>query len=190
MTLTYIEEARMADLDAIMQIINDAKAFLKESGSTQWQEGYPDEEAIIGDLKERNGFVLRTEGQVAAYAAVTGQDPNYAVIDGAWANVTAPYAAIHRIAISSSFRGQHLAGQFLNQLIALGLSRGIRNFRVDTGKANAAMQHLASSHGFQLRGIIQVTSDSLDPSRLAYELNLPRSESKKEYAGDDRNAKD
>lgn len=173
MALSYITEAQVADLAAIMHIINDAKAFLKASGSSQWQEGYPDEATILSDIKEHAGFILKTDGQIAAYAAITGQDPNYAVIDRAWANVADPYAAIHRIAIGSAFRGQHLAGQFLNQLIALGLSRGIKNFRVDTGKANAAMQHLALSHGFQLRGIIKVTSDSVDPSRLAYELNLP-----------------
>ena len=170
---TLVRKAESRDLEDIVAIIKDAKALLKAQNSSQWQEGYPDEATILSDIKEHAGFILKTDGQIAAYAAITGQDPNYAVIDGAWANVADPYAAIHRIAIGSAFRGQHLAGQFLNQLIALGLSRGIKNFRVDTGKANAAMQHLALSHGFQLRGIIKVTSDSVDPSRLAYELNLP-----------------
>ena len=94
MALSYITEAQVADLAAIMHIINDAKAFLKASGSSQWQEGYPDEATILSDIKEHAGFILKTDGQIAAYAAITGQDPNYAVIDGAWANVADPYAAI------------------------------------------------------------------------------------------------
>ena len=39
-----------------MDIINQAKAFLKEQGIDQWQTGYPNMEAILGDIEKQRGY--------------------------------------------------------------------------------------------------------------------------------------
>ena len=41
----------------------------------------------------------------------------------------------------------------------------------ETFVLNKPMQKLATSNGFEYRGIIQV-DDEVDPDRLAYELNM------------------
>ena len=167
MALSYITEAQVADLAAIMHIINDAKAFLKASGSSQWQEGYPNRASIEEDLDNRQGWVLLKDGQVAAYMAATDFDPNYEV--PIWAG-SGRYWALHRFAIKKDFRGQGLSQLLLKRVIAFGQESGIKSFRLDTGKQNQAVQHLADKLGFVYRGIITVTSDSVDPERRAYEL--------------------
>ena len=93
--------ATTADVLAVLEIINHAKAFLKAAGSTQWQSGYPNADTITTDIANEVGWVLKADHQVVGYAAViVGEDPNYQEIDGAWQNTTAPYATIHRITIS------------------------------------------------------------------------------------------
>ena len=103
----YTRLATNNDLISIMKIIDNAKEFLKKSGSTQWQNSYPDEESILEDIKNKSGYVFIVENKVAAYAAVIiGIEPTYQEINGAWKNELEDYATIHRICFSSDFQGQ------------------------------------------------------------------------------------
>lgn len=172
MSLIFMRRAKESDVDKIEEILADAVHFLKESGSPQWQSGYPNCQSVREDIKSGVAWVLTVDKEVAAYAAVViGRDPNYAKIDGAWKNDVDQYATIHRLAISNSFRGMHLSQFFLSNIISVTSAQGIHNFRIDTYQKNKIVQHIATSHGFEKRGIIQV-NDPIDPNRWAYELNL------------------
>ncbi|WP_201346918.1 GNAT family N-acetyltransferase, partial [Lactobacillus nasalidis] len=83
-----------------------------------------------------------------------------------------PYWALHRFAVKAAFRGQGLSQLLLKEVIGRGKEAGISSFRLDTGKQNQAVQHLAGKLGFVYRGIITVGNDSVDPERRAYELFL------------------
>lgn len=171
--LTYTRMAKNKDINAIMQIIKEAKKFLKDSGSSQWQGVYPDLTTIQTDIDKQNGLVLVTDGKISGYAAVvTGIEPTYAEIEGKWKNNVDPYATIHRMAMSEKYRGMHLADKFISNIISLKYAEGVKNFRIDTSCKNEIVQHIATSHNFEYRGIIYVTEDPEDKSRLAYELNL------------------
>ena len=174
MSLIYLRQARPADAAASLEILLAAKRFLKASGSTQWQTpGYPSQEIVAADIATGTGMVLMVDDQVAGYAAlVVGDEPTYQVIKGgSWQDNDHPYATIHRLSVSDAFRGQHLAKFLFSNLISVGLAKGVRNFRIDTGRKNQIVQHLAESNGFSHRGAIFV-DDPADRSRLAYELNL------------------
>ena len=57
MSLIYIRQAAKNDLDQIMPIINEAKKFLKQDGTPQWQSGYPDLKTITADIEnEKPGY--------------------------------------------------------------------------------------------------------------------------------------
>ena len=67
-------EIRLAfpnEVDAIMQVIEEAKKCLAEAGSTQWQNGYPNADTIIEDIISGQAYVALDEGELLAYAAVT-----------------------------------------------------------------------------------------------------------------------
>ena len=173
MSLIFTRRAQNSDVDKIVQILQDAISFLKESGSSQWQSGYPNRETVEEDIEKRVAWVLTVDNEVAGYAAVViGREPTYADIEGKWENNVDTYATIHRIAVSSKFRGMHLSQFFLSNIISLTYAQGIHNFRIDTSRKNKIVQHIAVSHNFIERGIIQVTEDPVDSSRIAYELNL------------------
>ena len=55
-----IRKGRIEDLDACYQIILDAKEFMKQTGSLQWQQGYPYKETIE---KDENGVVMNEEAE-------------------------------------------------------------------------------------------------------------------------------
>lgn len=50
MSLIYVTRAKEADIPAIGKIFDQAKAFLKASGSPQWQAGYPNTDTVAQDL--------------------------------------------------------------------------------------------------------------------------------------------
>ncbi len=119
MSLIYIRQAQLQDIPKIMPIIAQAKTFLKNSGSSQWQAEYPNEITIQNDIAEKVGYVLMIDGQTAGYSAViAGVEPTYRDIEGSWHNEADEYATIHRMAISSGFRGMHLANYFFSNIIS------------------------------------------------------------------------
>lgn len=175
--LIYIRMAEKEDLDQIMTIIDEAKALLKKDGNPQWQNGTPSREMLTEDINLKRAYCLVANKEIAGVAVLlTTPDPNYAEIAGAWSNNKEQYATIHRIAISSKFRGQHLSQFMISNLISRGLMLGIRNFRIDTHAVNKRMQGLIKGLGFEYRGIVQVDQTE-NGARNAYELNLQREKS-------------
>ena len=186
MSQIYLRQAQLADRDAIMKIIDEAKAAMKRAGSPQWQDGHPNATMITEDISQEIGWVLIFNRQIAGYAAMQlTPEPTYQHIsNGQWAQPDQPYATFHRVAISDRFRGQHL-GQFLiANLLTLGIAKGLVNFRLDTHPVNDAMQGLAKSCGFIQRGAIEV-DDQLDPHRLVFELNLSQPRAKLGHVSND-----
>lgn len=77
MSLVFIEPAKLSDLADIMEIINSSKKFLKDSGSNQWQNGYPDEAVIKQDITNEDAWILKVDGQTAGYAAIIIGEETY-----------------------------------------------------------------------------------------------------------------
>lgn len=57
-------EIRLAfpnEVDAIMQVMEDAKKCLADAGSDQWQNGYPNADVIIDDIISGQAYVALEE---------------------------------------------------------------------------------------------------------------------------------
>ncbi|MQS76254.1 GNAT family N-acetyltransferase [Companilactobacillus halodurans] len=173
MALIYMRKGVMDDLDAIMEIIDSAKALLKADGSTQWQDGTPNREILLNDLRHGYVRVLVVDGKIAGTATLmTQKDPHYTKIyDGEWDDNKDRYATIHRIALSTKYRGMKLSKFFFSNLISDTYAQEIYHMRIDTHELNLRMQKLVSYFGFNYRGIIYVKTGS-EGKRLAYELNM------------------
>lgn len=157
--------ARKSDVPAIMEIINQGKRKLKSLNVDQWQEGYPNEEAVFEDIARKQGHVFVLDGEIIAYAAfVFDWDPYYENIDGKWLTDN-PYVVVHRIAVADKHSHQGYAKFILKCAEKVAIKKGVHAFRIDTHMANHYMRNLIRSAGFMLCGIVQVR----DGKRLAYE---------------------
>ncbi len=170
----YLRLSTNKDLNKIVKIINNGKTFLKSQNINQWQDGYPAAEDISNDIKNSIGYVFIEDGEIAGYAALhQGIDPMYLKIsNGNWITGThARYTAIHRIAMASKFRGQHLAEKMISNLITVSGVLGYKDLRIDTHPDNKIMQHTILKSGFEKRGTVHMPAPDGSP-RFAYELQI------------------
>ena len=162
MAVIYTRKATIDDLNKIMSIVEDARELFKNDKIPQWQGSYPDEKRFKEDIND----------EVAGIGVLTTErQENYdAIEEGSWKRDD-DYAAIHRAAISSKFRGMHLSNYLFSGLITIGVQKGYKDFRIDTHPGNERMKGLSEKFGFEKRGIIYV-DEKIEPIRYAYELNL------------------
>ncbi len=162
-----IEKAKLTDLSEIVAVIESARAFLKAQGIDQWQKSaYPAMSDIRTDIENDVAYVLKVAGKVAAYGAViAGFDPAYDLIQGAWRNDNHDYVTVHRMAVSTAFRGQALGQRFLTSVFETFST--YQDFRVDTHPDNQIMQHILAKLGFEKCGVVM-----FEGARWAYQKVL------------------
>ena len=169
--------AEIADMDALLDILEQAKAYLRESGVDQWQEGYPNREALAADIEAGRGWLFECvdNGEIAGYECVAmTPEACYREIDGAWLNDGENYAVIHRAMAAARYRGTRLAAEMFSFAAELAAGMGRLSVRVDTHRDNKAMNRLCEKQGFTYCGVVDLglvdpASDSL---RNAYEKIL------------------
>lgn len=139
-----IRKASLQDLDQIMQIYENAKAFMRANGNKeQWGDSYPSRELIEHDLDDM--YLCMSEGQIACvFYYVKGEDEDYRQINGKWLNEE-PYGVVHRVASTGIIKGA--AAYCLNWAYSQ-----IPNLRMDTYKDNIPMQKLLEKYGFKYCG--------------------------------------
>ena len=170
-------QSQTEDLDQIVRIAEDAKAFLQANGVSQWQRGsYPDRALFASDIENGIGYVMADGGRVCAVCAVTfGDEPSYRhLVKGAWlTGDEAAYATIHRSAVASECRGQGVAGRLFASVCDLAASRGVGSVRVDTHPDNTAMRSALERAGFVPCGelVLDRCEEAGDP-RIGYERIL------------------
>ena len=169
--------AEIADMDALLDILEQAKAYLRESGVDQWQEGYPNREALAADIEAGRGWLFECvdNGEIAGYECVAmTPEVCYREIDGAWLTEGENYAVIHRAMAAARYRGTRLAAEMFCFAAELAAGMGRLSVRVDTPRDNKAMNRLCEKQGCTYCGVVDLglvdpASDSL---RNAYEKIL------------------
>lgn len=66
-----IRETKKEDLKQVMEIIRMAQKLFKESGINQWQDGYPNKEVLLGDIRKRQSYVAEEEGRLIGTAVLS-----------------------------------------------------------------------------------------------------------------------
>lgn len=158
-----------AYIDDVMKLFNDAIYYFKENNIDQWQNGYPNRQSIIDDIKEGNSYILIDHDKILGnmYFRI-GIEPDYNYIEGKWLTST-PYAMIHRIVIDHDSKGKHLANHLLDYVINKCKENNIDSIRIDTHKDNQSMQRFLKKNGFIYCGIIYLEDGD---ERMAFEKLL------------------
>ena len=165
----FFRKAEMADFDPIWEIIQQAKAQMRQLGTFQWDATYPLPDDIRRDIQEGVGFVMCVDKQVAVYGVISFKgEPVYEQIADSWSNAL-PYVVVHRLAVADGMKRRGLAGQFMLRAEALSRREGVYGFRVDTKADNQYMLRLLESLGFRLCGKVYYRNGN---ERLAFEKIL------------------
>lgn len=165
---TVFRRARLADVPAIMMIIDAAVDRMLAEGKQQWNESYPAITHIIDDVNNGSAHVLAEGDRVVAYGAVvlTGEPAYDSITDGDWlTEAESPYVTIHRLAVASDSHGRGLARRFIDIACDLAAERGIGSMRVDTNHDNDRMLRLLAAADFERCGIITYENGQ----RIAFE---------------------
>ena len=161
--------AKKEDLFAILQIIEQAQSYLAGQNIEQWQNGYPNENVILKDLKNGESYVVKSENSTLLATAMftTKNEPTYKTIQGDWITGTdAIYGVIHRMAVNENFRGTGIAKFIFNQCEELLKQNAIDSMRIDTHENNLGMKTLLKKLGYNYCGIIYLENND---KRLAFE---------------------
>ena len=163
-------KATVNDINNIMKIINDAKAYFKDMSIDQWQNGYPNEEVIKNDIDNNNSYVLEREGEIVATAmfAIEREKTYDNIYDGKWLT-EGEYAVIHRIAVDNKFKGLKLGAEIVKNAIEICKNKGIESIKIDTHKDNNSMQKFLLNNGFKYCGVIYLEDKS---PRIAFEKKI------------------
>ena len=161
-----ITKATYDDLDQIMAIVKEAKAFLKQHNIDQWQDGYPNIDTFKEDINKSRLYVVKEEKEVLAVFALINYESDYEkIFDGSWIN-DSPYIAIHRIAVASAHKGKGIAKFIFDEL-----KKNYKHIRIDTHRLNMNMQHCLIKNNFEYRGIIYLKGIKDEKNhRFAYEF--------------------
>lgn len=163
-----LRETTTNDVNRVMEIINQAKAYFKLNGIDQWQDGYPNEETILNDINKNEAFVLVDDDDLVlgtCMVTINGE-PCYNHIEGRWL-LNCPYICVHRIAVEQSYKGKGLASKILDQVISM--YPDYHSVRMDTHDDNLSMQAFLSKYGFSYCGNIKLESGA---DRRAYEKRI------------------
>ena len=165
-----LEKATEQELEICWEIILEGRRFQQEQGFIQWTDDYPTFDMICEDIRTEKGYVLKVDGDVAAYMLLDFDgEPAYDKIDGRW-NAVEPYAVIHRMAFSGKYRNRGLSGIAFALVEELCRKNGLRYLRCDTDEQNKRMQHVFKKNGFSYCGIIDYFGDG----KLAFDKLLDR----------------
>ncbi len=169
-----IKKATKADLNRIMEIVDQARAYFKANNIPQWQGDYPSRINFESDIEGDRLYVAENEGKVlGVYCFDLRGDENYNEIYEGSFRLDEKYGAIHRVAVSSDAKGQGIGGCMVAHASALTREAGLRYLRGDTHRKNLSMQKMLTKNGFTKCGIIFLDGKRDDENeRFAFDMIL------------------
>lgn len=145
-------KANSNDFAPIWEIILFAKETRRAEGSTQWQDGYPNENTILTDIQNGYGYVVEIGAKIVGYVAIIfAPEPAYEAIQGKWLSEL-PYTVVHRMAVSSDGKGKGLGKYILQKTEEISLANHINSIRIDTNFDNIPMLHIIEKLGYTYCG--------------------------------------
>lgn len=163
-------QAKISDLDQIVEIIELSKKYLKETKVDQWQDGYPAKEDLRRDIENRNSYVLTNKDEIVATTVISldGENTYNSIFNGEWIT-NEDYIVMHRVAVHDKYKGKGIFKELIKEAESLALNKGISSIKIDTHRDNISMQRAVVKNDFKRCGIIYLEDGS---ERIAFEKVL------------------
>ncbi|MDU5776759.1 MAG: GNAT family N-acetyltransferase [Clostridium perfringens] len=163
-------QAKISDLDQIVEIIELSKKYLKETKVDQWQDGYPAKEDLRRDIESGNSYVLTNKDEIIATTVISleGESTYNSIFNGEWIT-NEEYIVMHRVAVHDKYKGKGIFKELIKEAESLALNKGIFSIKIDTHRDNISMQRAVVKNNFKRCGIIYLEDRS---ERIAFEKAL------------------
>jgi GNAT superfamily N-acetyltransferase len=134
-----LRKAVILELPIIWNILKQAIEQRRQSGSDQWQDGYPNELVVTNDITSGYAYVLINNNMIIAYAAIIFEiEPAYEAINGKWLT-NGDYVLVHRVATADAVKGKGIATQLFKLIENLCVEQKVYSIKVDTNFDNIPM---------------------------------------------------
>ena len=164
------------DIDKIVEILEKAKIEIKKLGINQWQNGYPNRDVILSDIKNGNSYIIEDEEKIVATAALIfeKESPYSNISEGKWIT-DSDYSVIHRIAVDSELKNRGYSSKLLKKLEEVSKEKLVYSIKIDTHEDNKTMQRLLEKNWYVYCGIIYLDKEpSIGEKRMAFEKVLEK----------------
>ncbi|AXH52187.1 GNAT family N-acetyltransferase [Clostridium perfringens] len=163
-------QAKISDLDQIVEIIELSKKYLKETKVDQWQDGYPAKEDLRRDIESGNSYVLTNKDEIVATTVISleGESTYNLIFNGEWIT-NEEYIVMHRVAVHDKYKGKGIFKELIKEAESLALNKRILSIKIDTHRDNISMQRAVVKNDFKRCGIIYLEDGS---ERIAFEKVL------------------
>ena len=143
-------QAKISDLDQIVEIIELSKKYLKETKVDQWQNGYPAKEDLRRDIESGNSYVLTNKDEIVATTLISleGESTYNSIFNGEWIT-NEEYIVMHRVAVHEKYKGKVIFKELIKEAESLALNKGIFIIKIDTHRDNISMQRAVVKNDFQ-----------------------------------------
>ena len=96
----------LEDIDEIMKAVEDSREILRLQGNGQWQNGYPNRDDFLNDIRNGRLFVIEDKGIPVGTCALTYREEEYHhLYEGEWLT-DLPYMVMHRVALKKEYQGK------------------------------------------------------------------------------------
>jgi hypothetical protein len=152
-----LAEATDDNLNAILRLIRQASGWLKDMGTDQWQNPWPNREgrdARVWRGLEVGATWIVWAGERPAATVTVAQNPNMEVWKNANCNRGDPAVYAHRLIIDRQFAGFGLGAQLIDWTGLYGQSRWEAEWiRIDVWSTNKGLHEYYMNKGFEPCGI-------------------------------------
>lgn len=163
-----LRKADLSEIPQIWNILQDAIEQRRLDGSTQWQDGYPNEVSIENDINNGYAYVLTENESILCYAAIIfDKEPAYETIEGKWLS-NEDYVVVHRVAVSKLAKGKGIATKLFESIEGLSLENNVYSIKVDTNFDNIPMLKILERLKYTYCGEVYFRGSA----RRAYEKTL------------------
>jgi ribosomal protein S18 acetylase RimI-like enzyme len=141
------------DKKGVLSLFRSVTQDLQRQGILQWDWFYPNGIVIGSDLRNKNLFGLKMDGQViAAVVLDSKQSSKYAVLQ--WSDIQGQSACIHRLAVHPEYQGHGLGKQLLQFAESLARQQGNSSIRLDVYTGNPGAVSMYNRAGYRQVGEI------------------------------------
>lgn len=145
--------AEASDTDEIIKLYLKGIKHLTEQKILQWDDIYPNEETLVGDIMNREMYVL-TDGIQILSCVVLNEDQDTQYENGAWRDREGRIVVIHRLCVNPDFQGCGLGRTTMEYAEQLIKALGYSSIRLDTFSDNYISRSLYEKLGYSYAGTV------------------------------------